>query len=321
MASLRPLFAAAIAGALLMLTGCSTPPPPRPVTHTVFRLNTALLIAATDGSLTAEQLQAKRDDIVRYLTERGLLSPDETLVSNAAAADRIVRVTVDAAGNYQVTVFNPGNVGSYYSAPSSSGSTSYRAAPTWPDYDPFFDFGYYFSPWGDFGYNRYYPRDGYRPHYPPGYVAPLDPRQPPPVVVSPAPPPKPRPAQPGDRRRWPRDDDRDHDGLPDFPRRNHPPTPDQSSAPGVHPRRPAEPGDGMPNHDRVNRHPLPERRGDEPARSPAPPPPMPPPHREVNPPSYSPPPVARPAPAPEPETRRPVEAKDEDRRNPNERER
>jgi len=256
-----------LAAAAILFTSCSTPPPPRVVSRVVTRINTALLLASADGQLNAEQLQARRDEAVRYLTERGLLSPEDVLVSNAAAADRIIRVSVAANGGFTVTIFNPGNVGAYYSAPVGDSAT-YPAASIAPSYDPFFDYGYYYNPWPEFGYYPYRQRDYLRPYYPRDYLRPVDPRRtpPPPVIVTPVPPPPNRSNRPHDR-----DHDRDHrPGEPVMPRR-----------PDVHDR----------NHDGV-----PDKRDHSAPSHPHYPPPSLPPRPETQ----SPPPPARPAPAPTP---------------------
>ncbi|HLP26209.1 MAG TPA: hypothetical protein VK477_11055 [Acidobacteriota bacterium] len=209
----------------VFLASCSTPPPPRVTTRTVYRINTALLLASEDGSLSAEQLQARRDEVVRYLTERGLLAPEDVLVSNAAAADRIIRVAVAGSGEFKVTIFNPGSTGAYYSADPADIRVRAGAEDYWPIYDPWFDQGYYYSPSPAPGYYRYQPRDYLRPHYPRDYLAPVEPRRtpPPPVLRDPTPQPHPR-----DRNHDGRPDhgDRNHDGRPDWRDRAPPKTPD-----------------------------------------------------------------------------------------------
>lgn len=198
---MRPLPTLLLAALLAALSGCQAPPPPRVVTHATFKVQTALLLTSEDGRLTADQLAARRDDIVRYLTARGLLSADDILVNNAAAADRLIRVSIAADDTYKVTIFNPGSTGAYYSplpTPLPHSST-YQS----PYYDPFFDFGYYYSPFPEFGYYPYLPRSLPRPRYPHDYQPPPEPRRspPPPVVVKPQPPPSPRPDRPhGDYR-------------------------------------------------------------------------------------------------------------------------
>ncbi|MBI2510821.1 MAG: hypothetical protein HYV96_02480 [Opitutae bacterium] len=213
MACLRVLLAPVLASCLLALAACSTPPPPRVTTHAVYKINTALLLASEDGKLTTEQLQAKRDEVVRYLTESGLLGPDDILVSNAAAADRIIRVSIAESGGFKVTIFNPGSTGAFYSsAPRVSGDVrvSVGSDDYWPTYDPWFDQGYYYSPYPAPGYYRYQPRDYLRPYYPRDDLPPVEPRRtPPPPVIS-----DPTPSHPRDR-------DRNHDGRPDDRNRNH----------------------------------------------------------------------------------------------------
>lgn len=211
MAFLRVLFAPLLAGCLLALAACSTPPPPRVTARTVYKINTALLLASADGKLTTEQLQAKRDEVVLYLTERGLLTPGDILVNNAAAADRIIRVSIAESGGFKVTIFNPGGTGAYYS--SAPGVRGDVRAPIgsddyWPTYDPWFDQGYYYSPYPAPGYYRYQPRDRLRPYDPRDYPHPAEPRRTPPVISDPTP-------------SHPRDRDRNHDGRHDKPSRDH----------------------------------------------------------------------------------------------------
>lgn len=280
MAFLRALLVLSVAAVLL--ASCSTPPPPRVTTRTVIKINTALLLASEDGSLSAEQLQARRDEVIRYLTERGMLAPEDNLVSNAAAADRIIRVAIAADGGFKVTVFNPGSTGAYYSARP----TEVRVRPDvdgyWPTYDPWFDQGYYYSPYPAPGYYRYN-RDYLRPHYPRDYVAPVEPRRPPPPPVIQDPTPQPRPHDSDrDRPHRPRSPDRDREGLPD--RRDRPPAhrPDSGS--------PGDSGHGVT------------------------PRPTPPPPRLDPPPRFEPPRPA-PEPRPTPEPRRAREPRDEDRRD------
>lgn len=231
---------------VVWLASCSTPPPPRVVSRVAPRVNTALLITSDDGQLTAQQLEAKRGEIVRYLTERSLLLPGDVLLSDAAAADRIIRVSVAAGGGFKVTVFNPGNVGTAYSAPAGD-SAAYSAAPPASRYDPFFDFGYSYNPWPEFGYYPYRPRNDLRPHYPPDYLKPVEPRRPPPppVVVTPVPPPPIRPHRPHDRDhrpgepvppRRPDAQGRSHDGVPDTRDRGDRPRPHSPQPPSSPPR-------------------------------------------------------------------------------------
>jgi hypothetical protein len=205
----RPLLLLALA-ATCWLGGCFAPgEPPRVVAGTsVYRVNTALLLASDDGKLTAEQLQARRDEVVNYLTERGLLTSTDVLVSNAAAADRIIRVSIAESGGFKITVFNPGSAGGYYSAnPALTSPPTIPDSPNWPNYDPWFDRGYYYNSGLNFGYYPYDPPDYLRPANPRDYFRPVEPRRtpPPPVIVAPVPPPPARP----------RDHDRDHDNRPD----------------------------------------------------------------------------------------------------------
>jgi hypothetical protein len=269
MAPLRALLYPLLAGCLLALAACSTPPPARVTTRTVYKINTALLLTSDDGKLTAEQLQTKRDEVVRYLTERGLLSPDDVLVANAAAADRIIRVSIAESGGFKVTIFNPGSTGAYYSAaPALSGNVRVHVGSNdyWPSYDPWFDQGYYYSPYPSPGYYRYQPRDYLRPHYPRDYHHPVEPRHTPPPPVISDPTPQPHPRLP-----------RHHDN--DIPRPN-PRDPDRANRPDWRDSHsPTRPHDA----DRAGDfHPRPERV--------APPPPAPPPPTRADPPPRSEPP-------------------------------
>lgn len=277
MAFLRALPTLLLAGCLLALAACSTPPPPRVATRTAYKIATALLLASEDGKLTAEQLQAKRDEVVRYLTERGLLMPDDVLVNNAAAADRIIRVSIAASGGFKVTIFNPGGTGATYAAaPTIGGDVRVRvgADDYWPTYDPWFDQGYYYSPYPTPGHYRYQPRDYLRPYYPRDRFHPGESRHPPPppTVSDPTPQPQPRPRLPGGfYNNHPSDRD---EHRPDW-RDRHPP------------RRPDTPP-----------------RGDDPQPRPAPTPPPP----AIDPPQNSP----EPRPAPEPR-HAPERARDDER--------
>lgn len=267
----------------VLLTSCSTPPPPRVTTRTVYRVNTALLLASEDGSLSAEQLQTRRDDVVRYLTDRGLLTPEDVLVSNAAAADRIIRVAIASGGEYKVTIFNPGSTGAYYSAGPTEVRVRAGAEDYWPAYDPWFDQGYYYSPYPAPGYYRYN-RDYLRPHYPRDYAAPVEPRRPPPPPVVRDPTPQPRPPDKDrDHRPRPSHPDRDRDGRPDW--RERPPA-----------NRPDSGNHGNPSHGVTPR-------------------PTPPPPRLDPPPRFDPPRPTAPEPRPTPEPRRVREPRDEDRRD------
>jgi hypothetical protein len=243
MALLRAL--PVLLAAALLLASCSTPPPPRVTTRTVIKINTALLLASEDGSLSAEQLQARRDEVVRYLTERGLLAPEEMLVSNAAAADRIIRVAIAAGGGFKVTIFNPGSTGGYYSSGPDDVRVRVAVDDYWSAYDPMFDQGYSYSPYPAPGYYRYHPRDYLRPHYPRDYLAPVEPRRPPPPPVLHDPTPQPHPRHPGrPHEPHPRARDRNpEDGRPDWRDRHPPGRPDHDNHGGrnhdVGPRPPA----------------------------------------------------------------------------------
>ncbi|WP_415910673.1 hypothetical protein [Oleiharenicola sp. Vm1] len=260
---LRALPLALLAGGLLALAGCSTPPPPRVTTRAPIRINTALLLVSEDGKLSTDQLAAKRDEVVRYLTERGLLAPEDVLVPDTAAADRIIRVAISESGGFKVTIFNPGGTGAYYSAPPDYDRV--RGGDYWPVYDPWFDQGYYYSPYPAPGYYRYLPRNEPRPHYPPGYTPPpsTPPASPPPATHKPA-----------------RPHDRDHDARPPTPRPSNPDR-NHDGRPDWHNRPPANRPD---NHD----------RGHDTTPRPSAPPPITP-----SPPSHS-----EPRPAPEPRPQR-----------------
>lgn len=300
-----------LAASIVFLASCSTPPPPRVTTRTVYPINTALLLTSEDGKLSAEELQARHDEVVRYLTERGLLSPEDALVSNAATADRIIRVSIAESGGFKVTIFNPGSTGAYYSAAPVDASVTARLDTAWPTYDPWFDQGYYYSSYPAPGYYRYYPRDYLRPHYPRDYLAPVEPRRtpPPPVIKDPTPQPRPH-----DRNRprngRPDHRDRDDDGRPDWRDRNRPGNPGDKHdhggrGPDVQPRpTPPNPRPPLRPPTRVEpQHTAPPRA--EPPPPPADPPPRVEPARPV---------TIEPRPAPE-------RARDEDRKKTVERER
>lgn len=221
--SALPVFM--LAAIALALTGCQT----ERRTHApaaASRSAVLLLLVSESGNLTAEQLQSHRDEVVRYVTERGLLAPDDVLVNGLAAADRIIRAVIGDAGGFKLAIFNQGGVGiDPTGAPRRVYWTS--ASP-----DPFFDAGYSYRDGPDAGYFPYLPRELPRSRNP--NAPPTNQPRPnhPPTTNPPTqnPPPKPPDTHPPRPRHNP--------DTPDIPRPPH--RPPSSDHPGNTPRPPRD---------------------------------------------------------------------------------
>lgn len=140
-----------LAAVALALTGCQT----ERRTHApaaASRSAVMLLLISETGNLTAEQLQSHRDEVVRYVTERGLLAPDDVLVNDLAAADRIIRAVIGDSGGFKLSVFEQGG------RASRDGETR-RVYWLNTSPDPFFDAGYYYRDGPNAGYIPYIPRE------------------------------------------------------------------------------------------------------------------------------------------------------------------
>lgn len=221
------LLVLALAGCAFALTACQMQSEPPRVTRAPRTIATLLLVSES-GALTAEQLQARREEVLTYLRDRGLLAADDVLVNDLAAADRIFRAVIGDSGGFKLTVFNQGSV-----APDPTGVPR-RVYWTNASPDPFFDAGYIYRDGPDAGYHPFTPRELPRspnPNAPP----PNYPRHDPPTTNPPPtnPPTTPPPHRPSPPRRSP-------DAPGDFPRRPH--------DPGDTPRHPRPPEGDRPPH-------------------------------------------------------------------------
>lgn len=227
----RCLLAVALAWLALGLAGCGAALAP-PVVRTTTTLAapmqgstaTAVLLVSADPGVARAALEARREDVMRFLRERGYVTAHDSIVGDTARADRLIRVVVDANGTYQVTTFHPSRGG----LPATGALERFDhltligrepLAPNYPVYprsyrrypglvdplDPFYD-----PFWPGLNYSGPYHRDYLHP-------APLYPRYyrptPPPVIVRPLDPPPIRP----------RDRESDDGSSPPTPREPPPP--------------------------------------------------------------------------------------------------
>jgi len=216
------LLALLLGSIALALSGCQTRHTP-PAETRAARSTVLLLLVSESGNLSAEQLQSHRDEVVRYITERGLLAPDDVLVNDLAAADRIIRAVIGDAGGFKLAVFDQG-------ARAGGSGTTRRVYWTSDSPDPFFDAGYTYRDGPNSGYFPYIPRDLPRsrnPHAPP-------PKQPQPdnPPTTPPPPKQPPSTQPPEHRPPRHHHDPDTPDQPRPPRRPHiPDNPDRTPRP------------------------------------------------------------------------------------------
>lgn len=200
------LFAVVTSVGLLTLGGCQMPH--RQSQGIITRVErTALVLSDSRGRPTDAAKLVDREQLTAFLREHGYLPEQYRLVDDAAAADRVIFVTVDGDGAYRVrsvmvnTAFRPETT---YARSSYAGSVYTGYTSGYPVY-----------------YDPYY-RDSYNPYYyDPAVVVP-------PVVID-------RPHdhdhrpdddrpdddRHNDRRRGP-DRDRDGDGKPDRPVHDRP---------------------------------------------------------------------------------------------------
>lgn len=236
---LAAAVACLVAALALGLAGCAGPslPPVAQTTTVVYRpWTTAVLLTASDPTLTPEALEARRPAALAYLLERGFLTSRDSVVTDVARADRILRVVVGSDGGFDVTVFaqNSGGGAVLHDVPSTTIiepapvlPRTFRPYPRYADplyRDPFLD---PFWPTTEFFYHRRYgePDPSYRryprPTPPPVIVQPAEPppirpRDPPPPTDAPAPREPPPPPTPRHDRE---PDDRRHDDVRDqYPR-------------------------------------------------------------------------------------------------------
>ncbi|MBA4136692.1 MAG: hypothetical protein C0518_05185 [Opitutus sp.] len=218
----------------LLVAGCGAPPgPPVIRTNTTERAPptitaTAVLLVADDPSLAPAALEAKREEVLKFLRERGELTTQDVVVHDTARADRLIRVVLRGDGTYRVTAFRAGGKAALATNGALARAGSFpliEPEPRWP-LQPVFPRSYRrypglvdpLNPFDDpFGpgvsyYGPYhrdylhpaplYPRY-YRPTPPPVIVRPLDPPpirprdrgyapQSPPTPREPPPPPMPR---------------------------------------------------------------------------------------------------------------------------------
>lgn len=265
------LLCLAAAGALLLGAGCQTHDSRRDRARVPTRMavTTGLLLVPAKP-LSAGELAAERTRIITYLRERSLLEPDDILVDDLAAADRIIRVVIGENGGYIITDFGGDRRlerGDVYAAPPP-GPFVYESP---------------FLPWGLAAASWYYTTSPYAPGYFPGYYDYLPgPRHVPPPrpVVSP-------PAQPSKPERPHRPHDPQAPGWRDRPPRTPPTAP-----PAEGPRRPRP-----PHAERPDVRPPPS--GDRPRPS-SPPPASAHPRPAPAPARPAPPPTPPPAPKPPP---------------------
>ncbi len=96
----------AIAGCL---SGCQSIPANRPAVTSVMPSvmpPTSLIITVEGTGMTEAEYKARRDDLVSYLIERGYIQAESDLITDAGAAERIIRATLGADGGFKFSVYN-----------------------------------------------------------------------------------------------------------------------------------------------------------------------------------------------------------------------
>lgn len=215
------LLACLATALVLALGGCAGPalsPPPQTIVYRPW--TTAVLLTSSDPTVAPSALEARRTEVLAYLNERGFLTTRDTVVSDLARADRLLRVVVGSDGGFDVTAFTQSaGLGGGPARVETPGPTLIETAPVLPR--SFRSYPSYTSPqYGDpfndplwptpefFIYRRYGEPDPSYRRYPRN--------QPPPVIVVPAdPPPVPHPPGPM----------RPRDPAPESPTTREPPPP------------------------------------------------------------------------------------------------
>ncbi len=120
------------------------------------------LVVVVEGESTEMEYQARRNEIVNYLIERGYISREEDLIGDPANADRIIRAIV-SNGGFTLSVFNQNPAG----PPPVSLETTDILYPA----DPYYILGFYYV--DEIGPRRLPPcPPDYRPHPRPPYEGP-----------------------------------------------------------------------------------------------------------------------------------------------------
>jgi hypothetical protein len=136
-----PTLACLLALAALLLGGCELPPDREPHHPRVY-----LMMVVPEGMAPAA-LPARREQIIAYLLESGLLDRREDLVSDATSADRIIRAVLLEDG-FKLSFFNP----------DTGRSTAYE--PTYMPDDYYYYEGLIFYGTAGSAYRRHRDDDG-----------------------------------------------------------------------------------------------------------------------------------------------------------------